>query len=243
MIGGIDMCFGGSPGDCINTLNLKTLAESFYSAHNDIPRGNVSACCYEHENNVKILMFGGNDGEPDTLQNSVLEYNIAHTKSKLLTNPTDSDDTPHCRCHAFTKVINNTMVMYGGKAEDEQFNDMWSFDLDTHKWTELQQYGDVPARYDFCCLISNDRILCVSDLAIYICDLHVTTWKRLQGEVNLNFEEGYRDQIALYYEETWLFMTLRFFCNQQSKEFMVCKLLNQPRFVRAFTDIAIICKN
>jgi hypothetical protein len=224
------------------------LKTQIYKGDDLYARASASACFYDCENNMKILVFGGTD-DAEEMRNSVIEFDITHQQFTILES-NSPESVPSSRCHAFTKVINNNMIMYGGKRTEhinvslygskyQQCRDMWSFDLKSHTWTELQPYGDVPGAYKFCCLISNDRLLSVSNNAVYICDLRVAAWERLQGEVILDCKEDYRDHIAMYYEETVRYFTLRFFCNQQSKEFIVFKIWR--KYTSAFSDIEIIC--
>ena len=50
---------------------------------------------------------------------------------------------------------------FGGKDDQKYYNDTWSFDISTRKWTELQCTGSIPSPRGFHAAILVDGVMYV----------------------------------------------------------------------------------
>jgi leucine-zipper-like transcriptional regulator 1 len=69
--------------------------------------------------------------------NEIFEYNI-ETKEWNYLKP-ESDECPVGRVAHSAVLFENEMYIFGGlNEEDERGNDLWKFNLETYKWTQLE---------------------------------------------------------------------------------------------------------
>ena len=87
-----------------------------------------------------MLMFGGEscDGERTTVYNDLYRWNTDKAEWRLI----DVPNAPPPRCSHQAVLYNHTLYVFGGEyATLEQFHhyrDLWSFDVKTNTWTEVQ---------------------------------------------------------------------------------------------------------
>ncbi len=159
--------------------------------------------------NGRIILFGGNDFQPEEcadfgpkrFQGDTWIYSLEYDNWARL----NLDTAPHARGrHQMVLDRSRKLVyLFGGRyrAEGqtgnyELFNDFWAFDLNTDTWTRLDTSGDVPSPRANLAMVYdhlNDRVILFggstspNGLAFapqadtYILELETMTWRQVDG--------------------------------------------------------------
>ncbi|KAF8499859.1 hypothetical protein F5888DRAFT_1888796, partial [Russula emetica] len=59
--------------------------------------------------------------------------------------PTPGNEKPHPRSAHVSVATGDLIIIFGGRGYPHYFNDTWSFNISTRKWTELQCTGSIPS--------------------------------------------------------------------------------------------------
>ena len=93
-----------------------------------------------HGNHVYI--FGG--FEDGSRVNKIHAFDVEHLTWQLVEPADERADKPKPRAGHSATMINECLYVFGGKDdENEKLNDLWKFDINLRKWTQLiQEPGD-----------------------------------------------------------------------------------------------------
>ncbi|KAK7064380.1 cell polarity protein [Favolaschia claudopus] len=130
--------------DSLYLLNLVSREWSRVTAHGSSPVGR-----YGHAVTMaagsKFMVFGGQvDGE---FLNDLWSFDLNSLRTRAtweLCEPTTADRPAQRTGHACV-TFENRVIVFGGTDGQYHYNDTWSFDLTTRKWSELQCIGFIPS--------------------------------------------------------------------------------------------------
>jgi hypothetical protein len=143
----------------------------------------------------RMLVFGG---EPASrvFFNDVWEFNLK-TETWRERSPSGERPVPRYGTSAIYDPVRNRMIVSHGFSSQGRFDDTWSFDLATHKWTDLTPPEPKPLKrclHDAVYDTVNDRMLlgggCSSGFGpcpqddIWAFDLSTQRWTQLQFEAD-----------------------------------------------------------
>ncbi|KAF8492353.1 galactose oxidase [Russula emetica] len=104
---------------------------------------------YDHTTTVvgsKLFVFSGQIGENFFNDMWTLDWN--RLKSQPLWEsyePTPGNKKPLPRARHVSVTTEDRIIIFGGYDGQHYYNDTWSFDISTRKWTELQCTGSIPS--------------------------------------------------------------------------------------------------
>jgi len=134
--------FGGSfgnPSNCSNLVHVYnggwSQVDTSKSPVTPTPRFGAGLVI---ANDTQIYMFGGKCGEEEA-DNELWQLNLATGIWSHVVSTGDSKPVSRV-AHAFELDFSNSkprLLLFGGKNTNSTFNDAWSFDLESHVWTEL----------------------------------------------------------------------------------------------------------
>ncbi|KAI0267199.1 hypothetical protein BGY98DRAFT_1102241 [Russula aff. rugulosa BPL654] len=94
----------------------------------------------------KLIVFGGVSSGKTTNDMWALDLNCL--KSQPLWEsyePTPGNEKPLPRWSHVLVTTEDRIIIFGGFSDEHYYNDTWSFDISTRKWTELQCTGSIPS--------------------------------------------------------------------------------------------------
>jgi len=185
--------FGGTNGyeefNRTLILDLKSLTWSELKAENDLPPplDSHTGILYETETQHSMIVFGGYSHGERTNQVYSLDLDTlkwAHLKT--------SGNCPEIRSSHSASVYKDQLFIFGGISEEsEKLNDFWSFDLKTHKWTQVNALGDCPSgRSGHSCVVYRDLFVLFGGMKditketndMYSYNVRNNTWTMFQYE-------------------------------------------------------------
>lgn len=112
------------------------------------PRANCGACVYEN----KVYVFGGHGGlnYQRVAFNDLYCFDLA-TECWEKLNPTNA--APDGRGGHSLFASDNKIYIYGGWNAEQQYNNIWCFNLDTKEWTDPDIYNEIPRWNHSCALV------------------------------------------------------------------------------------------
>eukprot|EP00934_Nitzschia_sp_Nitz4_P002214 Nitzschia sp. Nitz4//scaffold37_size175936//169241//171469//NITZ4_002071-RA/size175936-snap-gene-0.250-mRNA-1//1//CDS//3329549863//2214//frame0 len=120
-----------------------------------LPRSNATLCDVESEKKDNFYLFGGEyyDGVANIVLDELLRYDATKKEWKqILTSPRPS---PRC-AHSCVSYKQYLYVFGGELATDDQYHhyrDLWKFDVNTMKWTEVVAKNPPSARSGHACIV------------------------------------------------------------------------------------------
>ncbi|KAI0280085.1 hypothetical protein BGY98DRAFT_1061034 [Russula aff. rugulosa BPL654] len=94
----------------------------------------------------KLFVFGGESGGDAT--NDMWALDLNRLKLQPLWEsyePTPGNEKPLPRWDHVSVTTEDRIIIFGGFSDRQDYNDTWSFDISTRKWTELQCTGSIPS--------------------------------------------------------------------------------------------------
>ncbi|KAF8500871.1 galactose oxidase [Russula emetica] len=94
----------------------------------------------------KLFIFGGKIGR--TTLNDMWAFDLNTLKSQPFWEsyePTPGNEKPPPRASHVSVATEDRIIIFGGSDSRHDYNDTWSFDISTRKWTELQCTGSIPS--------------------------------------------------------------------------------------------------
>lgn len=156
--------------------------------------------------NDRIILFGGNDQQPEQCANFGPKNYLGDTWafSEEFENwyrvQTENAPDPRGRASSVFDPIRKRVIMFGGKYRSpsstgnyRMFSDVWAFDVNTDTWTEIPATGDIPTARANAAMVmdaARDRVILFggstdpSGLSfapqndLYTLDLKTNVWKR-----------------------------------------------------------------
>ncbi|KAF8502091.1 hypothetical protein F5888DRAFT_1168599 [Russula emetica] len=95
---------------------------------------------------TKLIVFGGKIG--GKIINDMWTLDLNCLKSQPLWEsyqPTPGNEKPLPRASHVSVTTKDRIIVFGGSSNQQYYNDTWSFDISTRKWTELQCAGSIPS--------------------------------------------------------------------------------------------------
>jgi hypothetical protein len=160
--------------------------------------------------NQRIILFGGNDFQPEEcadfgpkrFKGDTWMYSLEYDNWVRL----ELGDAPDARGrhHMILDQSRKKIYLYGGRYRPEDtsgsyriFSDMWSFDLNTDTWTKMETTGDKPGRKFNAAMIydhlndqviffggnsSSDALNLAPENSTYILDLNTMVWREVNTQ-------------------------------------------------------------
>ncbi|KAN0120947.1 hypothetical protein V8E52_004216 [Russula decolorans] len=114
--------------------------------------------CLYHTTTVvgsKLFVFGGKIGQKTINDMWTLDLNCLKSQplwesfpgvgSYIQYEPTPVNEKPLPRADHVSVTTEGRIIVFGGNSSQHYYNDTWSFDISTRKWTELQCTGSIPS--------------------------------------------------------------------------------------------------
>ncbi|KAI0280082.1 hypothetical protein BGY98DRAFT_932802 [Russula aff. rugulosa BPL654] len=101
--------------------------------------------------------------------------------------PTPGNEKPLPRWYHVSVTTEDRIIIFGGFSDGHYYNDTWSFDISTRKWTELQCTGSIPSPRDVT-LLSSSMMLFVDAAMVQISQ---------PGDKSMIFIESREDEVSL----------------------------------------------
>ncbi|KAI0267956.1 hypothetical protein BGY98DRAFT_374637 [Russula aff. rugulosa BPL654] len=129
--------------DSLSLLNLESREWSRVVVNGPGPGGH----CYHTTTMVgsKLFIFGGVIGEKTTNDMWTLDLNCLSQPLWETYELTPGDEKPLPRSGHVSVTTEDRIIIFGGYGGQHCYNDTWSFDISTRKWTELQCTGSIPS--------------------------------------------------------------------------------------------------
>ncbi|KAI0277567.1 hypothetical protein BGY98DRAFT_609643 [Russula aff. rugulosa BPL654] len=157
------LIFGGHEGvrpvpnrDSLYLLDLVSREGTRVVVNGPGPNG-----CYNHTTSVvgsKLFVFGGQRGfgGNNTSDMWTLDLNL-NSQPLWSYEPTSGNEKPLPRSAHVSVTTEDRLIIFGGGIDQHLYNDTWSFDISTRKWTELQCTGSIPSpRSDHAAVLVDD---------------------------------------------------------------------------------------
>ncbi|THU93880.1 kinase-like protein [Dendrothele bispora CBS 962.96] len=107
-----------------------------------------TACLIEES---LLVVFGGQRSESIYL-NNLWSFDLENLENEATSNAWNliqpTSEMPDCRAGHTCVTHENRLIIFGGTDGLCRFNDTWTFDFETKRWTELKCDGQVPAARD-----------------------------------------------------------------------------------------------
>ena len=98
----------------------------------------------------QLVLFGGTD-ENGTQLNDVWLFDVENENATWTAPDITSSDAPEGRSYAFSGLVRvngqSFLVIAGGFGDGIEYGDLWTFNLDTSAWLQLQVEGGIGIRY------------------------------------------------------------------------------------------------
>jgi N-acetylneuraminic acid mutarotase len=123
------------------TLNLKTFTWNAVRTRGDIVKPRDEHTAVLDESSQQMVVFGGfEDGERT---NEILIFNLKNTIwSTVKQDPKNKG--PCARSGHSACIHGGNMYIFGGKSDNStKLNDLWQFNISSHKWTQLHGVDEV----------------------------------------------------------------------------------------------------
>jgi len=106
------------------------------------PRANAGACLH----NGKVYLYGGHGGVgfARVAFQDLYAYDIETQAWEKIDYVTEGNPTPEPRCGHTMFGINQYLYIYGGWNNENQFNNIWRFDLEKCEWYEPDILNEIP---------------------------------------------------------------------------------------------------
>ena len=197
------------PEGCRENENLARLLPVLTGGKNHPSGRGEHASAYEHCNG-RIILFGGNDFQPEEcadfgpkrFSDETWIYSLEHENWVRLT--TETQPSPRGRHRMVFDTSRNRVLMFGGRYRDENasfvtnydlYNDLWAFLVNEDRWTEVETTGDGPSPRTNSAMVYdsvNDNLVVFGGSTsptgtefepqndTYILDLDTRIWRRLE---------------------------------------------------------------
>ncbi|KAI0283586.1 hypothetical protein BGY98DRAFT_1093694 [Russula aff. rugulosa BPL654] len=145
--------------DSFYLLNLVSREWTRIVVHGPGPGGR----CYHTMNLIgsKLFVFGGSSKR---YHNDIWALDLNHLRSNPFWEPYEpvpGNERPLPRSRHVSVTTGDRIIVHGGHANKDDFNDTWSFNISTRKWTELQCTGSIPSPRGFHAAVLIDDVMYV----------------------------------------------------------------------------------
>ncbi|KAI0283596.1 hypothetical protein BGY98DRAFT_682331 [Russula aff. rugulosa BPL654] len=130
--------------DSLYLLNLVLRKWTRIVVHGPGPGGR----CFHTMNLIgsKLFVFGGSDSTRNYNDIWALDLNCLRSNPFWESyEPAPGNEKPLPRARHVSVTTGDRIIIFGGCADKNYFNDTWSFNISTRKWTELQYIGSIPS--------------------------------------------------------------------------------------------------
>ncbi|KAH0789971.1 Kelch motif family protein [Histomonas meleagridis] len=128
------ICFGHSKKEFFNDCCVFDESQGGWQTlqlNGQTPIGRIGHSCVAYQN--KLIFFGGKDKNEELL-NDISSLDIKTLEYKQVK---CNGDTPSPRMYHSAVVINNNMIIIGGRSEKSLCNDIYSLDLEKMSWKKI----------------------------------------------------------------------------------------------------------
>lgn len=196
------------PDGCRDNENLARLLPVLTGGKNHPTGRGEHASAYEHCNG-RIILFGGNDFQPEEcadfgpkrFSGETWVYSLVHENWVRLT--TESAPSPRGRHRMVFDEARKRVLLFGGRHRAEEasfttnydlYNDLWAFSVNEDRWTELSTTGQAPSPRTNSAMVydsGNDNLVLFGGSTsptgtefrpmddTYILDLESRVWRKL----------------------------------------------------------------
>lgn len=124
------------------SLSDATFRWELVSVEGDTTQAKSDSYAFSFNNN-KFYLVGGYSGDSALLKNDFSEFDLSLSPVQLSYSP--SNNVPLIRINHSFISMSGKLYLFGGEANENKMNDLWSYDYERDKWELLDTEGEIPA--------------------------------------------------------------------------------------------------